>query len=102
MAVTGADAWYIACVILGKEFIWHRIERDEELIATIEELEKDFWQNNVIANVMPAPDGSSSVDSYINSRYVDSDPEQSVDITTYDGALKKKRRDHRLGKEAWS
>lgn len=27
MAVTGADAWYIACVILGKEFIWHRIER---------------------------------------------------------------------------
>jgi putative phage-type endonuclease len=90
MAVTGADAWYIACVILGKEFIWHRIERDEELIATIEELEKDFWQNNVIANVMPAPDGSSSVDSYINSRYADSDPEQSVDITTYDGALKRR------------
>ena len=90
MAVTGADAWYIACVILGKEFIWRRIERDEELIATIEELERDFWQNNVIANVMPAPDGSSSVDSYINSRYADSDPEQSVDITTYDEALKRR------------
>ena len=29
MAVTGADAWYIACVTLGKEFIWHKIERDE-------------------------------------------------------------------------
>ena len=90
MAVTGADAWYIACVILGKEFIWHRIERDEELIATIEELEKDFWENNVVANVMPAPDGSPSVDSYINSRYADSDPEQFVDITTYDGALKRR------------
>ena len=35
-------------------------------------------------------DGSSSVDSYINSRYADSDPEQSVDITTYDGALKRR------------
>ena len=60
------------------------------MLANIEELEKDFWQNNVIANVMPAPDGSSSVDSYINSRYADSDPEQSVDITTYDGALKRR------------
>lgn len=27
MAVTGAKAWYIAVVILGREFLWQRIER---------------------------------------------------------------------------
>ena len=42
MAVTGADAWYIACVILGKEFIWHKIERDEEIIQMLIRLESDF------------------------------------------------------------
>lgn len=90
MAVTGAEAWYIACVILGKEFIWHKIERDEELIAAIESLEKDFWKNNVLANVMPAPDGSSSVDDYINFKYADSDPEISVDVTAYNEKLKRR------------
>ena len=54
MAVTGADAWYIACVILGKEFIWHKIERDEEIIQMLISVESDFWNNNVLADKMPA------------------------------------------------
>ena len=62
MAVTGADAWYIACVILGKEFVWHKIERDEEVIQMLISVESDFWNNNVLANKMPAPDGSKAAE----------------------------------------
>jgi putative phage-type endonuclease len=29
MMVTGAECWYIACLIYGRDFIWHKIERDE-------------------------------------------------------------------------
>lgn len=47
MAVTGADAWYIACVILGKEFVWHKIERDEEIIQMLISVESDFWNKNL-------------------------------------------------------
>lgn len=48
MAVTGADAWYIACVILGKEFVWHKIERDEEIIQ-IQNTPKGtkIWKNKI-------------------------------------------------------
>ena len=42
MAVTGADAWYIACIILGKAFVWQRIERDEEIIRFLTNIEGDF------------------------------------------------------------
>jgi putative phage-type endonuclease len=35
MAVTGAKAWYIAVVILGKEFKYVKIDRDEEIIKNL-------------------------------------------------------------------
>ena len=33
MAVTGKRTWYLAVVILGREFIWRRLEWDENLIS---------------------------------------------------------------------
>ena len=42
MVVTGADCWYIAVLIYGREFKWYRIERDEELINYLIEVERDF------------------------------------------------------------
>ena len=32
LAVSGFDCWYVAALIMGKEFIIRKIERDEELI----------------------------------------------------------------------
>ena len=40
MVVTGADCWYIAVLIYGREFKWYRIERDEELINYLIEVER--------------------------------------------------------------
>lgn len=68
MMVTGAKAWYLAVVILGKEFKYKRIERDEELIQNLITIEKEFWENHVLNNSMPDPDGSDISDEVI-SRY---------------------------------
>ena len=37
MAVTGKRTWYIAAVILGKEFVYHKLEWDDELIEILGE-----------------------------------------------------------------
>lgn len=90
MAVTGADAWYIACVILGKEFIWHKIERDEEIIQMLINMESDFWNNHVLANKMPAPDGSKAAEELLSKYYKDSDPEKSILLNGFDDKLKRR------------
>ena len=65
MAVCNADAWYIAVLIYGREFKYYRIERDEEMIADLIHIEKDFWENCVRKGQIPEPDGSKTVDTVI-------------------------------------
>lgn len=69
MAVTGADAWYIAVVILGKEFKYKKIMRDEGIIRDLVKIEEDFWYNHVLAREIPAPDGSEVCDEIIRKYY---------------------------------
>jgi putative phage-type endonuclease len=69
MAVTGAKAWYIAVLILGKEFKYVRIDRDEEIIKSLIAIEENFWKNHVLTGIMPEPDGSSAADEIINRHY---------------------------------
>ncbi len=60
LAVSGFDCWYIAALIMGKEFIVRKIERDEELITYLTTIEKNFWYGNVLEKVMPNPDGTEA------------------------------------------
>ncbi len=55
MAVTGYDRWYLAVVILSKGFYWFKVERNEEDIQALVEMEQAFWENHILAGVMPAP-----------------------------------------------
>ena len=43
MAVTGYKGTYIAVLIGGNTFKWKFVERDEEIIAMLVNLEADFW-----------------------------------------------------------
>lgn len=90
MAVTGADAWYIACVVLGKEFIWHKIERDEETIQMLIQIETDFWYQNVLADKMPAPDGSKTADELLSKYYKNSAPDKAISLVGFDEKLKRR------------
>ena len=69
MAVTGAQAWYIAVVILGREFKYVKIERDEELIQNLITIESKFWNENVLQLNMPTPDGSDAAEQMITRYY---------------------------------
>lgn len=68
MAVTGFSSAYIAALIGGNKFIYKLIERDDELIDMIIQLEYNFW-NCVENNVSPEVDGSGSCSNLMNKLY---------------------------------
>lgn len=73
MAVTGYRGAYIAVLIGGNSFNWKFIERDEELIAMLIELEADFW-NHVQQGTPPPLDGSDASARFLRSFFPDSVP----------------------------
>lgn len=69
MSVTGAEAWYIAVLIYGREFKYYKIERDEEIIGNLVQIEKNFWENHVLKRIPPNPDGSEIADKVIAEHF---------------------------------
>ncbi|WAL81847.1 YqaJ viral recombinase family protein [Pandoraea sp. XJJ-1] len=61
LAVTGKRAAHVAVLLCGQKLDVHRIERDDELIARLIELEARFWQY-VESDMPPPADGSESAD----------------------------------------
>lgn len=82
MAVTGADRWYLACLIYQQGMQYRVIDRKEdwvkEGIRNLIQIEQDFWENNVLKHQMPAPDGSEAADKALTMLYPESDPEKQV------------------------
>ena len=78
ISVCNADAWYIAVLIYGKEFKFYRIERDDQLIADLIQIEKDFWNEYVILHKLPDPDGSKTADAVIAKHFEKSKPTHIV------------------------
>lgn len=90
MAVMGADAWYLAVVILGREFKYIKIARDEEIIDNLMKLESDFWKNHVLAGVMPDPDGSDICNDIIRQYYPSSNKEAVILPEAFNVKLKRR------------
>lgn len=72
MAVTGAKKTYIAALVGGNHFVYHVIERDEEMIGKIIAMEKYFWEYHVQGGVEPIPDGSKATTDYFNNKFSNS------------------------------
>lgn len=89
MAVTGAKAWYIAVLILGKEFKYVKIERDEEIIKNLISIETNFWNGHVVTGIMPDPDGSKAADDIIN-QYFKTAKIESIHLTGYDEKIRRR------------
>lgn len=68
LAVTGKQAADVAVLLGGQHLDIHRIERDEELIARLIELERDFW-GYVQRDTPPPSDGSESADQALRCLY---------------------------------
>lgn len=78
MAVTGADRWYLAVLIGGWNFQWRVIERDEELIQSLIEIERAFWHNHVLAQNPPAISHQDT--DYLKNLYPSSAPESIIHL----------------------
>ena len=79
MAVTGFKAAYIAVLIGGNTFRWTFVERDEELISMLVQLEADFW-NHVQENTPPPLDGSDASAKFLSERFPRSTPKSRITL----------------------
>jgi len=96
MAVTGYKGAYIAVLIGGNTFKWKFIERDEEIITFLIQLEGDFW-GHVQSGVPPSLDGSNASADFLSKKFPDSIPLSTTQLpdtalallTQYDDASEK-------------
>lgn len=69
MGVTGAKKTYIAALVGGNYFVWHVVERDEEMIGKMIAMEVYFWEKYIINGEMPTPDGAKATTEYFNKKF---------------------------------
>lgn len=87
MAVTGKKTWYIAVVILGREFLYRRLEWDDALIMRLIEAERYFWTEYVEKGVMPEPDGSEACDAVLEQYFHTAEKASTIELTGFDEKL---------------
>ena len=95
MAVTGKRTWYIAAVILGREFTYRRLEWDDELISRLIGIEENFWNNHVVPGTIPPPDGSEACDEVIEQYFHTAKKASAIKLVGFDEKLN--RREEILG-----
>lgn len=79
LAVTGKFAADVAVLICGQELQVHRIERDEQQIQQLIQLEQSFW-SYVEKDIPPPADGSESADQALRCLY-SNDTGQVLDLS---------------------
>ena len=87
LAVTGKHAAHICVLLCGHEAKIFKVERDEQLIASIIEHECQFWQY-VQTDTPPTPDHSESAARALKQLYPTPKPSSKVDLREDDGANK--------------
>lgn len=90
MSVCNADAWYIAVLIYGRDFKYYRLERDDEVIENLIRMGKEFWNEYVLKQVMPDPDGSKTADAVIAERFKES-KSITIPLTGFDERLERRQ-----------
>ena len=68
LAVTGKQAADVAVLLGGQHLEIHRIERDEQMIARLIDLERLFW-DYVVSDTPPPADGSASAEAALRCLY---------------------------------
>ena len=90
MAVTGKRVWYLAVVILGRDFKYKKITWDDEVIKNLISIEKQFWKEYVKKEIMPEPDGSKICDEVLNRYFHTAKKESTVELQGFDEKLKRR------------
>ena len=83
LAVTSKQAADVAVLLGGQHLETHRIERDEQMIARLIELERKFW-HYVETDTPPPADGSASAEMALRCLYPQ-DSGQTLDLSNHAG-----------------
>ena len=92
LAVTNADRIYLAVLVFSKGLFVITIERNEvrKDIEALVQIERRFWNENVMAEIPPAPDGGESASEIIDALYPSGDERiPGVDLMAYAEQLEK-------------
>lgn len=90
MAVSGKRTWYIAVLIMGKEFQHRKIVWDDDLIRDLTTIEEKFWNDHVVPRIMPDPDGSRACDEVLNQYFGRSRCGTEIPLVGFDEKLKRR------------
>lgn len=85
MMVTGCKKWYLGVLVLGVEFKWFEIQRDEAEIEALMNAEKEFW-TYVQNKVPPMADGSDSTSDTLKALYPESNGD-TISLMAYEHDL---------------
>jgi putative phage-type endonuclease len=86
LMVTGCERWYLGVLVLGIEFKWFVIERDEGEIEALKKSEADFWEY-VKSKEAPMADGSDSTSETLKTIYPESNGD-TVDLMAFEDDLR--------------
>ena len=87
MAVTGAERWYLAVLVLNKAFHVFVIERDEAEIQALIEAEKSFWYDHVQRQIPPATDGSEATSELIKQLFPEARERAEIALFGYEDKI---------------
>lgn len=90
MAVTGKRAWYLAVVILGREFQYRKITWNEEVIRKLIAVEQIFWMQHVQPRIMPGPDGSKVCDDVLAQYFRSARKGSEIPLIGFDEKLNRR------------
>lgn len=87
LMVTGKSKWYLAVLVFQKGLYIFEIERNEQEIAVLADLEKTFYENCIIDKHEPPTDGAESTSETITELFKHSEPDTEVDLTLYQSEI---------------
>lgn len=90
MIVTGRRTWYLAAVILGKDFICRKLTWDDDIAAGLVAAEEDFWKNHVEKGILPPSDGSKIFDAVLEQYFHTSRKKSAVELVGFDDRLSRR------------
>jgi len=89
LGVTGREKAYLACIIFNREFLIREIERDDDVISALFKAGTEFWEDYIIKDQIPPPDGSKASGEALREVYSDSDPEGIIELYGFKDRLKR-------------
>lgn len=90
MAITGKKTWYLAVVILGKEFTYRKLIWDENLIKELIQTEEMFWKNYILQGIIPPPDGSKICNEILEQYFHTIKKKSAIKLIGFDEKLNRR------------